>query len=130
MTKKEALKRAIAIAIDNGYVPAIPSSIFGDMKAVTWETTDIDITPASYGACVLWKKPGRLTESQSLWELFYSPHHRNFAKALWGENVYWTVILPDGKKEHTNGLPKWQYRLQQMVIADDPMQYLADHLPK
>lgn len=59
--------------------------------------------------------------------------NHDFAKALWGEHEY--VV-----KERTaeNGLPLpprwdekylgWQYHLQQMVIADDPIQYLRSHL--
>lgn len=72
----------------------------------------------------------------SVFELIFN---HDFAKAIWGDNVYFTVYLdmwgnrttkddPKGKKGHSNGLPKWQYRLQQMVIADDPIAYLGQHL--
>lgn len=61
--------------------------------------------------------------------------NHGFAKALWGDNVYYTTYRdmfgstvskddPKAIKGHANGLPKWQYRLQQMVIADDPIDYM------
>jgi|SRR6185312_359473 len=65
--------------------------------------------------------------------------NHEFAKALWGDNVYYTTYQntwggrttkddPNAIKGHANGLPKWQYRLQQMVIADDPVAYLGEHI--
>lgn len=51
---------------------------------------------------------------------------QNFAKALWGDD-------PTGWKcEHcglvSSFIPKWKVHLQQMVLADDPIQYLGEHL--
>lgn len=55
----------------------------------------------------------------------------DFAKALWGENH---VQIKDDDKSAlflyyaNDGLPCWQYHLQCMVIADDPIKYLADNI--
>lgn len=54
-------------------------------------------------------------------QLFYKPPH-DFAKALWQERI-----------EHGGGMwtrPEnaWQYHLQQMVVADDPIKYLGEHI--
>jgi hypothetical protein len=62
----------------------------------------------------------------------YAPiiFNHDFAKALWGEET---------TKRDTSGnySPKgltvvdnlgWQYHLQMMVIADDPIKYLGEHL--
>lgn len=45
----------------------------------------------------------------------------DFAKALWGEQEQdW-----DGEGYTT---PDWQYHLQQMVIAEDPIAYLGENM--
>lgn len=50
--------------------------------------------------------------------------NHDFAKALWGEEEY--EGNPIGDPQGT--LRDWQYHLQQMVIADDPIQYLGDNI--
>lgn len=57
-----------------------------------------------------------------------------FAKALWGEETC-TCGMGDGKLVHEQGCPAlysnephWQFRLQQMVIADDPIKYLGENI--
>lgn len=60
--------------------------------------------------------------------------NHDFAKALWGE--YKPEEIPigrpaDGKYPDNlthRGLRKWQYHLQQMVIADDPIKYLGENI--
>ena len=60
--------------------------------------------------------------------------NHNFAKALWGEEPYAKVIWPHPDYELQTGstylalTPLWQYHLQQMVIADDPIKYLGENL--
>lgn len=50
-----------------------------------------------------------------------------FAKALWGEEL--SGYINNGKQGlETYPLKAWQYHLQQMVMADDPIKYLEDHL--
>lgn len=59
-------------------------------------------------------------------------YDHDFAKALWGNNS----IFINGDEFDLNHplideIPhyeKWKYHLQQMVIADDPIQYLADNM--
>lgn len=46
----------------------------------------------------------------------------DFAKALWGEE---DAAVKDGLFINW---PNWQYHLQQMVIADDPIKYLGENL--
>jgi hypothetical protein len=45
--------------------------------------------------------------------------NHSFAKALWGESTQ-QAYGPD--------FDGWEYHLQQMVIAPDPIKYLGDHL--
>lgn len=58
--------------------------------------------------------------------------NHDFAKALWGEAELQGLDLvmadPDlftGAKGATH---YWRYHLQQMVISDDPIKYLGEHL--
>lgn len=52
--------------------------------------------------------------------------NHDFAEALWGEEPVY--VKTGDKKGDYYVLPEWQYRLQQMVIADDPLKYLGEHL--
>jgi len=72
----------------------------------------------------------------------YDIFDHDFAKALWGvdrfakaiEGVYdgnW-IISTEEAEESTDKtwlqiIPLWQYHLQQMVIADNPIQYLKEN---
>lgn len=47
-------------------------------------------------------------------------YDQGFACALWGEK-HW---ISEGQGE----LKAWEYHLREMVIADDPIQYLADNM--
>lgn len=58
---------------------------------------------------------------------------RDFAKALWGKfgplvQVYQTTPYGDELATSTYWLEPWQYHLQQMVIAKDPIKYLGEHI--
>lgn len=50
----------------------------------------------------------------------------DFAKALWGEEV-WTAFSDFEGNEEVE-LYVWQYHLQQMVIVEDSIKYLGDNL--
>lgn len=65
----------------------------------------------------------------------------DFAQALWGEEPYHeyaegeTHQSNDGEKieydfqvEDTFAIVNWQYHIQQMVIAPDPIAYLGEHI--
>ena len=90
-----------------------------------------------------------MAKKYSLYGLQYSGpssllFNHDFAKALWGvdrfakaiEGVYdgnW-IISTEEAEESTDKtwlqiIPLWQYHLQQMVIAPDPIQYLGENLP-
>ena len=49
----------------------------------------------------------------------------DFAKALWNTPMHSTTEV---NFYTANGLSEWQHHLQQMVISDDPIQYLGEHL--
>lgn len=52
--------------------------------------------------------------------------NKQFAQALWGEKQIWWghENAPEARHE----IPAFQYHLQQMVIADDPLEYLRENI--
>lgn len=54
---------------------------------------------------------------------------KSFAKALWGEKhvtgVYYSNEVGSTKEYN---LSMWQYYLQQMVVAEDPIAYLGENI--
>lgn len=55
--------------------------------------------------------------------------NHDFAKALWGKNTDTMTVqnnsLNVAQIIDMNG---WRYHLQQMVLADDPIKYLGEHI--
>lgn len=61
------------------------------------------------------------------------PRLQELAKALWGEEKHPFQIVGDtleafGIEHETYYRPKWQLMLQGMVVANDPLVYLGEHL--
>lgn len=48
-----------------------------------------------------------------------------FAEALWGDEPYMDKV--DGNDEYL-GYRAWEHHLREMVIADDPIQYLGNNI--
>lgn len=57
-------------------------------------------------------------------------YRHDFAKALWGEEqvIFTQRDFREGKTLGDNALPQYQYHLQQMVIAEDPIKYLGQSI--
>lgn len=105
MNDKEILEKAIKKAIEGGWKP--------NMKFVFQTAPRHDAyEPNSF----------TLELPQSL---IFNPQ---FAKALWGD---WPQLMkdvvPKGVKSVTDK-PAWQYHLQNMVIAPDPIEYLGENI--
>jgi hypothetical protein len=104
-TSQMILERAIQKAIDGGYI-----------NGIAW----LDQVRTNYA------------KDYNYSGLLFN---HDFAKALWGEELI-TVdcyTLPnfdteDSQGAHEYSLPRWQYHLQSMVISDDPITYLGEHL--
>lgn len=123
MTNQETLEKAIQKAIEGG-----------------WHTRNFCTLKGNY------KHP----EDSEFHDLFGSWHNispldiifnHDFAKALWGEKkiVISEVYAPADDEDyytfndHNTPISQevetaWQYHLQQMVIAEDPIQYLGENL--
>ena len=101
MSNKEILEKAIQKAIDGGWKK--------------WNRTGYTV--------VLSSQAFQIAES-----LIFN---HDFAKALWEDIpfVHLTVKTDASKLVGYEGaLTTWQYHLQQMVIAEDPIKYLGEHL--
>jgi len=118
MTHQEILEKAIQTAIEGGWKPV----------QERWLYT------SGY-----WSEPSNAwiyyEEQASLFEVIFS---HDFAKALWSKSgtakmhysypIRWRLFKDDELHPTTALLEEWQYHLQQMVIADDPVKYLGDNL--
>lgn len=113
MTRQEILEKAIQKAIEGGY-DLVTAQDFIEIA--------IQNSP---------KLPDGITRN-----LFYiTIFDKEFARCLWSDNTI--TVKEDAVKvvQHQEDEPTtviiahtaWQYHLQQMVIADDPIQYLGEH---
>lgn len=107
MIDQEILEKAIQKAIDGGWNATI----------VTREDGHVNLSFGDNHQAFFWD--GNLNH----FDIIFS---REFAKALWGENQIWWghANAPEARHE----IPAWQYHLQMMVIADDPIKYLGDNI--
>lgn len=107
MNDQQILEKAIQKAIDGGYKPE---------PLFAWIPED----------------------KEALLEFWLNkdhPHYptvifnHDFAKALWGNAYIHTCGRHYNLKDcEDHLLPAWKYRLQQMVVADDAIAYLGEHL--
>jgi len=60
--------------------------------------------------------------------------NHDFAKALWGDlpeiayQYHKSIFRKDDQLIISGARLRWQYHLQQMVIADDPIKYLGENI--
>lgn len=105
---KQRLEKAIKKATSNGY------KIDGE-----WEVIEDD------GRLAL------LVDNSKIWAWESIVFSHQFAKALWGETEFSGLDLIAKSKDVLTGVERkhyWQYHLQQMVIAGDPIKYLGDNI--
>jgi hypothetical protein len=101
MTNQEILEKAIQKAIAGGWKPW-----WGD------DRLEVDETPYIKTYNDIYDEPGFMEFAHE--QVIFN---HDFAKALWGE-VPEKRVYPYGWKQH----------LQRMVIADDPIKYLGEHI--
>lgn len=106
MTQAEILTKAIEKAIGNGWRHQHGYTFLPNSK--------IDI-------------PGSVQFVDESGEIWHTPYQcfiydNAFAKALWGENDY-----TEGHIMFI-GATSWEVHLRDMVIAEDPIAYLGEHL--
>jgi len=134
MTNKEILEKAIQKAIDGGWGFCDYSTINDKHRVFNrdYKVEDDGLYDKGPYACRECAKP-----DYTVYDIIFN---HDFAKALWGEGKemqaeeYVNTELYDiesvkasGRKYYEAGTD-WQYHLQQMVISEDPIQYLKDNI--
>ena len=132
MTNLEILEKAIAKAIAGGWLPYFAAF---DTN-MTKESIVICYPEGSSSISFDYQMNGHIVGVGGYDLEFYSIiFNQDFTKALWGENkqlVERTANYIDkrGYMEDKHYISVWQYHLQNMVIADDPIKYLGENLDK
>lgn len=107
MSKEEIIKKAIQKAIDNGFNKNDMGQEIKSVEDVYYYFDD---------------DQGNLAVNNLIWR-------HDFAKALWGDNPQRLLDQYEPLDESGQvSLTAWEYHLQNMVIADDPIAYLGDNL--
>lgn len=114
--RQQILEKALLKAHRNGW-----KSLMADWRNVQIEQWQGNQT---VGIAFLYGTKG--TDMHWVRELEGIIFNHDFAKALWGECTTW-VRSKSGRVTHLP-LDGWQYHLQQMVIADDPIKYLGENI--
>lgn len=119
MTDQQILEKAIQKAIDGGF------KFFPEGELKVQDSSDLDGIVFEFNT---WPPHWTVPLSVIIF-------NHDFAKALWGEEPYSdnktvNVSLKGGiVTEHKFSTePAWQYHLQQMVIAKDPIKYLGENI--
>ena len=137
MSNQEVLTKAIKKAIAGGW------SDYNSLESLELVNNTAN-TVTLKGWVEYVDEGGNSDESQTEIRFHYKEliFNHDFAKALWPWDdtikcPYCGICLtgslmhprpcPFGVAE-VFAQPMWQYHLQQMVVADDPIQYLADHI--
>lgn len=130
MSHQTILTKAIKKALKSGWEPFFHNT----WHKYRWEVLDtLGAAIAPDNECRIYVTPdGTRDIVLDPIDIIYD---HDFAKALWGEQGFpgeFTGKYPNPQLE-SNLIPGgaqrgWKYHLQQMVVADDPIAYLADHL--
>ena len=106
MTNEQILKKAIEKAKKNGF--------------------KFEVIVPCYGLECFGRKINALMKVYH--QIIFS---HDFAKAFWGGDRIWRQLKYNSAKptvEKEEFILAWQYHLQQMVISEDPLQYLKKYL--
>ena len=133
MTNKEILVKAIQKAIDGGW------SCFGtDLERWDWQIGEGTSWPLHMSFTPN-ESVGMITYISQVFDANRIIFNHDFAKALWGVSEHTTLPGIDSYGEEDcehceaniwDSIPHycWQYHIQQMVIADDPIKYLGENI--
>lgn len=123
MTHQQILEKAIQKAIDGGW------EVFGHKSEYESAKLTRDAISGMPTVLLTVRNKGRVFGYGGipLLNILYS---HDFAKALWGNSLNVEVTIHHNMDfgSTTKVYEGWEYMLQQMVIADDPVKYLGDHL--
>lgn len=115
MSNKEILEKAIQKAIDGGWTGGKFFNWSGDWMG---EVPKLEVTSPFPNIAWLKYKTGGVDVREETYPPSVMLFDHDFAKAFFGAHEIQVEYME----------PAWQYHLQQMVIADDPIKYLGDNL--
>lgn len=125
-TNQEILTKAIQKAIDGGWDF---DGLLAPMDPGRYEVI------APFGGDYLIVKTINWSGEESFDSINSVIYSKNFAKALWGEAMTTDKLWqkrdePLGNKPPLllHVMPAYEYHLQQMVIAEDPIKYLGENI--
>jgi hypothetical protein len=127
MTEHEILRKAIRKAADNGW-PGLSNA--NGLSLIYYPVAEDLLNGWEYDEDNHFFSIGAWSDYESI-NLEAIIYNHNFARALWGDKEvhhYDLVDLRNGGKSETVNKPIWHYHLQRMVVADDPIAYLGEHL--
>lgn len=116
-THQEILTKAIKDAVAGGWEP---------VEGIAVKLLDFDFSENTNRVYLRYKRVTPIEE----WSVYGLIFNHQFAQALWGyklKKVEQVLTQEAGQKLWIN-LDGWQYHLQQMVIADDPIKYLGENI--
>ena len=132
--RQAVLTRAIYKAIEGGWYGIYKNGFTWpeakDLLTMQWDSSTEKFTDGAI-------------EDETTYNFEAIIFNHDFAKALWGERD--RIDAPSGYKglgyercmagepegygdHYFKAIPSWQYHLQQMVIAADPIEYLANNM--
>lgn len=125
MTHQQILEKAIQKAIDGGW------NLIGAEYPIRYELRGITSNMQAFHG-FLHVDGHKTSHSQPLIVSDLIFNH-DFAKALWGEKPVTFMQthmqeLWSANEDLTFDGTRWQYHLQQMVVADDPIKYLGENI--
>lgn len=122
MTSQEILTKAIEKAIAGGW-KGVECIGYDDRKFYSPES--VDLLEWRYSDDFMRFDSGGMEHTVETVNVYAVIFDKEFAKALWGDGTGYTggTGSPEFKP-----IPRWQSRLQDMVIADDPIKYLGEHM--
>jgi hypothetical protein len=126
MSDQETLEKAVKKAIDGGWKPG-----WQDRRPVVSWSVDYSTDFDEGEGVLVWGHHAKSSASSWFFPINELIFNHNFAKALWGEAqmdglelmISSPSILTGAKHTHY-----WQYYLQMMVIDEDPINYLGEHI--
>lgn len=102
---------------------AIEKAITGGWKQNSFDVCDGVGCPA-HDEQTVWSLGGEPDQFSLDYPSSYIFNH-DFAKALWGSELSEDFVMFSDGEDYGEA---WQFHLQQMVIADDPITYLGEHI--
>lgn len=99
------------------------------LENLEWATARENVQDGFNRGRKSWNKDMKSTANMTLQDLARElPRLQTEAKALWGDDMKITGHTVDGDTMPLGTSDGWQHHLQQMVVAEDPIEYLKENM--